>query len=71
MNIEVAGVKIAFGTVLELQEALKRKSAELDREIEDHEAKALSLRKTRKEVLKIIGGKQDGVNPSSAGTSEA
>ena len=60
MNIEVAGVKISFGTVSELQEALKRKSAELDREIEDHETKSLNLRKARKEMLKVIGGQPSG-----------
>ena len=59
MNIEVAGVKITFGTVSELNAALKRKSAELDREIEDHESKALNLRKARKEMLKVLGGQPD------------
>lgn len=59
MNIEVAGVKITFGTVSELHEALKRKSAELDREIEDHERKALNLRKARKEMLKVIGSQAE------------
>jgi hypothetical protein len=70
MNIEVAGVKITFGTVSELHEALKRKSAELDREIEEHEAKALTLRKARKEMLKVIGG-QPETSKSAAGAASA
>ena len=71
MNIEVAGVKIAFGTVSELHDALKRKSAELDREISDHENKALNLRKARKEMLKIIGGGRNADPQSAEAGSEA
>ena len=67
MNIEIAGVKITFGSVSELQEILKRRIVELDKSIQDHEAKALSLRKVRKEMLKAAGGPSDPVKPASAG----
>ena len=63
MNIEVGGVKITFGNVGELNDALKRKSAELSKEIEEHETKALSLRKMRKEVLRVLGGQPGSAKP--------
>ena len=67
MNIEIAGVKITFGSVSELQETLKRKIVELDKSIQDHESKALSLRKVRKEMLKAAGGPSYAVKPATAG----
>jgi hypothetical protein len=63
MNIEVGGVKITFGNVGELNDALKRKSAELSKEIEEHETKVLSLRKIRKEVLRVLGGQPGSATP--------
>jgi phage shock protein A len=71
MNIEVAGIKIVFGTVSELQEALKKKVAQLDREIEEHETKASSLRKARKEMQKAIGSHTDTAKPTHGGASGA
>ena len=70
MNIEVAGVKITFGTVSELHDVLKRKSSELQKEIEEHETKALNLRKARKEMLKVIGGQSDAAKSSVGGACE-
>lgn len=71
MNIEVAGVKIVFGTVSELQEALKKKVTQLDREIEEHETKTAALRKARKEMLKAIGSHTDAAKPAHGGASGA
>ena len=59
MNIEVAGIKITFGTVAELNDALKKNIAQLDRDISDHETKSMNMRKIRKEMLRAIGGQPD------------
>ena len=71
MNIEVAGVKITFGTVAELNGSLKKHIAQLDRDIEDAETKSLSMRKMRKEMLRAVGGQPDAVKSATGSPSGA
>jgi hypothetical protein len=71
MNIDIAGVKITFGTVSELHDALKRKIGDLDKAIQDHETKALNLRRARKEMLKTLGEQPDSAKCAAEGAARA